>query len=92
MVLISYVIILLGMLINNPQILRFGFIIFILAIIIEFLAINIIAQNDAELAQLNQFIKDCHVIEPFEENIDYINIMLILPIARLPFSFIMYFR
>ena len=92
MVPISYLIIILGLVLYNPLFLRFGFIIFILAIIIEFLNINSLAKNEDKVMQLHKFIKSCNVIEPFEENKENLILMLTLPLARLPYSFIIYFR
>ncbi len=92
MVPISYLIIILGLVLYNPLFLRFGFIIFILAIIIEFLNINSLAKNEDKVMQLHKFIESCNVIKPFEENKENLILMLTLPLARLPYSFIIYFR
>ncbi len=92
MVLIAYSIIILGAILSNYLFIRFGFIIFIIALIIEVLVLNLYARTEEDIDKLWDFINKNKVLEPFEENKEYMSIFLITSIARLPYSFINYFR
>ena len=92
MVLTSYLCISLGAFLNNYRILLFGLVIFILAFIFEILLINLIAKTTDEIEDLYDFIKTQEIIKPYEEYKEYILVLFLINVARLPYSFINYFR
>lgn len=92
MVLTSYLCIIIGAFLNNVNILLFGFVIFILAFIFEVLLINIIAKTTSEIEDLYSFIETQDIIKPYEDYKEYILVLFLVNIARLPYGFINYFR
>ena len=78
---------------NNYNIIYFGMIIFIISFIFQILLLEISAKNEEEINDIYKLIKKEKVLKPFgEDEESYITIMCMLTIARLPYSFINYFR
>ncbi len=90
LILTSYSMIILGSLLNNGGIIHFGFILFILAFIIEILLLNCFSKT--EIKKLFELIKKEKVIKLNEKRKENIIFMLSLNIARLPYGFINYFK
>lgn len=88
-VLVSYVLIILGAFLNNPNIINFGLIVFILAFILVF-CINTTYNKKDEIFKM---IKKEKRLKPFDEKTEE-NLVLasLIVIARLPYGFINYFR
>ena len=91
-VIASYIMICIGAVLNNFNIIHFGLILFILSFILELLILNLYAKTKEDVNELYEFIKMAEVIKPFEEYKDYIIILLLTSIARLPYGFINKFR
>lgn len=92
LVIASYILIVLGSFLNNANIIHFGFIIFILAFILEFLILNIFGKTENDIKKINKYIEELELIKPNEEYEDFIVGGFMLSLARLPFGFINYFR
>lgn len=88
-VLVSYVLIVLGAFLNNPNIINFGLIVFVLAFILVF-CINTTYNKKEEIYKM---LKKEKVLKPFDKEVEE-NLILAscIVIARLPYGFINYFR
>lgn len=88
-VLVSYILIVLGAFLNNPNIINFGLIVFVLAFILVF-CINTTYNKKDEIFKM---IKKEKILKPFDEEVEE-NLVLasLIFIARLPYGFINYFR
>jgi len=91
-VIASYIMIILSSLTNNGSIMHLGFILFIIAFIIEFFILNIFGKTKEDIDNLYKFIEKEKIIKPFDENKKYIAILLLISVARLPYGFINNFR
>ena len=91
-VMISYLLIIIGAFLNNASTIHLGFILFIIAFVLEFFTINVYGKTKEEIDELYKKISKENVIKPFDEYKKYIAIILLLPVARLPYSFINNFR
>ncbi len=92
MVILSYLIIVIGALLNNSNIIHFSFIIFILAFLIEAIFMNQYGKTEEDLEETSKFIKTEKILEPYEEIKENTIILLLINIATLPYRFINYFR
>lgn len=92
LVIASYILIILGAFLNNANIIHFGFIIFILAFIIEILVLNIYGKTENDIKKINKYIDELELIKPMDKFKDYIVGGFVLSLARLPYGFINYFR
>ncbi len=93
LVIMSYIMIILGALMNNSNIIYFGMIIFIISFIFQILLLEIFAKNEEEINDIYKLIKKEKVLKPFgEDEESYVTIMCMITIARLPYGFINYFR
>lgn len=92
LILASYLMIILGSCLNNEKVIMFGLILFILAFIVEFLIIEFLSKTVEKLEDLSLIVKEDKLIEPYDENKEYLTIFLVINIATLPYNFIRYFR
>lgn len=92
LVIASYILIILGAFLNNASIIYFGFVLFILAFILELLILNIFGKTEKDIKKINKYIENLKLIEPLDEYKDYLVVGFILSIVRLPIGFINYFR
>lgn len=92
LVIISYVFIIAGACMNHILAMRLGFILFILAFIIEFALLSKIWGKEEDLNELYKYIKKEKLIKPPEEYQDKCIILALSRLATLPYSFINYFR
>lgn len=92
LVIASYLFIILGAFANNILVIRLGFILFILACIIEFVLISSLFRSDEELNKLYELIKKEKLIKPVESYKDYNLLLILSKLATLPYNFINYFR
>ena len=88
----SYLILIIGAFLNKANIIHFGLILFIIALIIEILLLNLFGHNEEEVNKIYDAIKKENIIRPFDENKDNMLLLMLINIARLPYSFINYFR
>lgn len=91
-VLASYLVITIGAFINNSSIIHFGLILFIGAFILELLLIDSFAKSEEELKEVYSFLEDEKIIKPYESSRDYMVLLILINVARLPYGFINYFR
>lgn len=88
-VLVSYVLIVLGAFLNNPNIINFGLVVFIIAFVLVF-CINTTYNNKEEIFKI---LKEEKVIESIDDEIeDELILASLIVVARLPYGFINYFR
>lgn len=92
LVLLSYIIIISGAFLNNPNIILFGFILFILAFFLEAIILNLFGKTKEEVDEIYKIAQEENLIEPYEEYKDKASILILINIARLPYGFINYFR
>ena len=92
MVLLSYVVMLLGALLNNSLFLHFSFIVFILAFILEVISLNYLLKNDKAVAKINKLLAKLKIVPKDVKYEEYFLGFALLSIARLPYGFINYFR
>lgn len=91
-VIASYVMIVLGGVVNNSLVIHLGMLLFILAFIIEFVLISSLFQSEESLNKLYEIIKKEKLIKPADEYKDNALLISLAPLATLPYSFINYFR
>jgi len=89
-ILISYIVIILGSFLSNTNIINFGLVLFVLAVIFELYIINTLNNNEEYNNLLEKVKKDN--LMPEQKKEDYIIIIALLRLATLPYSFIKYFR
>ncbi len=92
LIMASYIMIILGAFLNNSNIILFGFILFILAFILEVYILRASYQSMNYIEEFYSFAGKEHLIEPYEEIKKLIISLITIHIARLPYSFINYFR
>lgn len=92
LVLLSYIVIILGGFINNPNIIHFGLILFIMAFIFELLLFDKLAKNKKEIDTQYKNVNAEKLLKPYKENKDYLILLNLISIATLPYNFINYFR
>ncbi len=92
LILSSYLMIILGAFLNNPNIIYFGFVLFISAYVIEIVFYNTFGRNITEINKTYDFIKDSKVIAPFDEYERLLVLIDIIKLATLPYIFIKFFR
>lgn len=87
----SYIVIIMGGFLNKSNIIHFGFILFIAAFLLEVFYVNFYFTED-EVAEVIKMVKKAKVIAPIDELDNNLIILSLINIARLPISFINYFR
>ncbi len=92
LVISSYIMITIGAFINNGNVIHFGFILFILAFILELLIIGMYGNTIPEIAKNYELAQKEKLIIPFNENKNNLILIAIINIATLPYNFINYFR
>jgi len=84
----SYIMIILGTLLNNSSIMHFGFILFIIAFILEILILNIFGKTLEDIERIYKFVEKNKIIKPFDEYKKYIVFLQLSNIVNLPYRFI----
>ncbi len=91
LVLSSYIVIIMGGFLNNPNAIHFGFLLFILAFLIEMLFINFYFSEE-DIAEIIKLAKKEKIILPLDDLENNLIVSSLINIARFPISFISYFR
>lgn len=91
LVIASYIMICLGAFLNNPNIIHFGFVLFIIAFLLEMFCINFYIKED-EMTNIIKLIKKEHLILPLNDLENNLIVVSIVHLARLPYGFINHFR
>lgn len=92
LVLLSYIVIVLGGFLNNPNIIHFGLILFILAFIFEMLLLDKLFKNEEEIDKLYKSANTEKLLKPYKEYKNDLIILNLINVATLPYNFINYFR
>ncbi len=92
LVMASYIMITIGAFLNNSNIIHFGFILFILAFIIEIYIMSIYGNTLEEIEKNYEIAKQEELILPFEDNKNNLILIGLINVATLPYNFINYFR
>ena len=88
----SYIMIILGVLLNNSSIMRFGFILFIMALILEMLILNVFGKTLEDIEKIYKFVEKNKIIKPYDEYKEYMIFFQLLNVINLPYRFINNFR
>ncbi len=91
MILTSYIVIILGAFLNNPNIINFGLIIFILAFIYEVYVLSKLSTNKA-YNELIEMVKKDKLIKPNQNKEKFFSTIFLIKLATLPYSFLKYFK
>lgn len=93
LVVLSYVMIVIGALLNNYNVIYFGMSLFIIAFIFQILLLNTWGKSVEEMEDVYNLVQEKELIKPYSEE-DKINIAIvgIFFLARLPYGFINNFR
>jgi len=91
MILTSYIVIILGAFLNNPNIINFGLIIFILAFIYEVYILSKLSTNKA-YNELIEMVKKDKLIKPNQNKEKFFSTIFLIKLATLPYSFLKYFK
>lgn len=91
LVLSSYIMISLGAFLNNPNIIHFGFVLFIIAFLLEMFYINFYIK-ESEMPDIIKLLKKEKLILPLDDIENNLIIVSIIHLARLPYGFINHFR
>lgn len=92
-VLFSYMMLIAGAFLKNSGIIHFGLVLFILAFFLIIIASALYGRREDDLAEIYKFIEQNELIKPFDDDIKNSFIILaIMPLARLPYGFINYFK
>ncbi len=88
----SYIMITIGAFLNDAKFIHFGFVLFISALVLELLILNLFGKTKKEMEETYKLAKEEKLIVPYEENKEYLILIILISIANLPYRFINYFR
>lgn len=92
LVIVSYILIIIGTFLNNYHVIDFGFLLFIIAFVLQFMLSSLYGKTKEEIEITEKFIKKEKVIKPYETYKDNSGLLALVSIARLPYSFINNFK
>ena len=92
-VLFSYVMLMIGSFLKNTGIIHFGLVLFIFSFLLIIIASELYGRKEENLSEIYKFIEENELIKPSDDDIKNIFIILaIMPLAKLPYGFINYFK
>lgn len=92
LVIASYILIVIGAFINNYHVIDFGFLLFIIAFILQFMLSSLYGKTKDEIDNTEKVIKKEKVIKPYKTYKENSGLLTLVSIARLPYNFINNFK